>query len=488
MCGIVGMAGKLTSQHKDIMSAMLTVCSLRGMHSTGVFMVKGKDHDITVAKTVGPPIELFNTLKYDRMIAYDSTVLAGHCRAATSGPISRQTAHPFENDGLVGMHNGTLQNWRSTLDDSSYFDVDSECLLHNIALHGVEKVIPKIKGAYALVWYDKTTNTINFLKNSQRPLWTAMTKDKDVLFWASEYWMLDMLRSEHGKRQEFQMDKEENQFFPLPDDTLTRFRIDTSKEATKVFTKLQSKVIEGDSSKPTYTAPFQGRTTTTSNSNTGYWGYDDQHWSKVWQDEEWKEWDRTHNNPTPLLITDLTKVKKEEPSLMESFKNKLLNRHTPSTSNKVTQIGPIPKQDLKETTVGDKTNILTASTSATDTSLPNLRRTVRGSSKSSPHRLTNTLTLVSNNKDAGSVKSKKPGDLSVPLCQPSHPDHNFNGAKWSFKQFTQHTGGSCCNCDNPLTEEDFDNNNTTIAWLTRDAFMCSDCNTVPLLKNIQQKV
>lgn len=494
MCGIVGMAGKLASNHKDIMSNLLTVCSLRGMHSTGVFMVKGKDHDISVAKVVGPPVELFNTVTYDRATTYNASILAGHCRAATAGAVNRRNAHPFENDALVGMHNGTLQNWRSTLDDATYFDVDSECLLHNIGLHGPDKVLSKTRGAYALVWFDKARAELNFIRNSQRPLYWCQTKDKEVIFWASEYWMLDMLRSEHGKNQEFWEDKDGDMFFSVPKDTLVRYKIDISPQAKKVFTKMPSRTIEGDSSQPTYKAPFHqtGSTTTGTGtppttpqvplitpSSSANKTDEELHWSKVWQDQEWIEWDKA-NNPPPL-ITDQQEVKERGRSLREIFKDRLLKKHTSLTSNRITQIGPIPRQRaaVVTTVVGNK-NTLTSSTKDTEPLLLTASSVVRNSSRRTPTPRTNTLTLVSNNKDDTSESSKKLLDMFVNLNTPQHPSINFNGRKTHFDEFYHNTGGCCCSCDQVITQEDFFEETTSIAWVATDSFICNDCNTIPL--------
>jgi len=53
-------------------------------------------------------------------------------------------------------------------------------------------------GAWALVWWDKGEETLNFLRNKERPLWIAFTKSNDTLFWASELWMLEGVLRRNG--------------------------------------------------------------------------------------------------------------------------------------------------------------------------------------------------------------------------------------------------------------------------------------------------
>lgn len=115
--------------------------------------------------------------------------LIGHNRSATVGKIVRKNAHPFEFDKVVGVHNGTLRN-KWVLEKHGDYDTDSEALYANINHYGVEAAIEKLDGAYTLVWYDKEDTTINFLRNKERPLYVVFSKDKKLVFWASEKWML----------------------------------------------------------------------------------------------------------------------------------------------------------------------------------------------------------------------------------------------------------------------------------------------------------
>lgn len=190
MCGIVGVAGAVTFKEEGIFKQLLVIDSLRGEDSTGVASVS-RMRDVNVVKSVGDPFQLFETRGFTDIMKTNNNVLIGHNRYATVGRISRKTAHPFEFSKVVGVHNGTLKN-KYSLHKGSDFDVDSEALYHHINEKGLEDAIDVAEGAYALVWYNKEKDTLNFLRNKERPLFTVLTEDKRCLYWASEAWMLEV--------------------------------------------------------------------------------------------------------------------------------------------------------------------------------------------------------------------------------------------------------------------------------------------------------
>jgi hypothetical protein len=198
------MAGDLNVQHEKVLRTMLVLDSLRGEDSTGVATIgKFIGADVRIAKQVGDPFQLFDHKSYDAAFKSTSRVMIGHNRYATVGGVSRQTAHPFENDLLVGAHNGTLKN-KWVLDKHQNFKVDSENLYHHISKFGLADALRIIDGAWALTWWDKEEETLNLLRNKERPLFWCVSRDaKDqedgkVFFWASEAWMLNVALNRHG--------------------------------------------------------------------------------------------------------------------------------------------------------------------------------------------------------------------------------------------------------------------------------------------------
>lgn len=205
MCGLIGCAGQISAKEEKIFKQLLILDTLRGEDSTGVASIN-LNGDVSVAKVVGDPFQLFDTSAYTAITRTSNRVLIGHNRYATQGKVSRKNAHPFELDTLVGAHNGTLTNkWE--LKNGSKYDVDSEALYNDIEELGLEQAIGKAKGAWALVWWDKATSKLNFLRNKERPLHYIYSKDKKVMFWASEAWMLTAIINregyEHGPINEF---------------------------------------------------------------------------------------------------------------------------------------------------------------------------------------------------------------------------------------------------------------------------------------------
>lgn len=196
MCGLIGAAGQLTAKEEKMVRTMLVLDTVRGEDSTGVAIIP-RIGDITVAKELGNPYELFESRKYIAGMRKANRVIIGHNRFATSGGVSRHTAHPFDFESLVGCHNGTLTNkWR--LDDASFFKVDSENLYHHMEKNGLRALLDIMEGAWALVWWNKENETLNFLRNKERPFYMAPNKEGTCVFWASEEWMLDIAAAKSG--------------------------------------------------------------------------------------------------------------------------------------------------------------------------------------------------------------------------------------------------------------------------------------------------
>ena len=121
----------------------------------------------------------------------DLQALLGHNRKSTFGNISDENSHPFIYGDIYLLHNGTLTG--GILKYKEY-NVDSEYVadMLNKHLSNPEKALEMITGAYSLVWYNLKTDTINFARNNQRPMFFANTK-RGSLVYASEMKMIDWI-------------------------------------------------------------------------------------------------------------------------------------------------------------------------------------------------------------------------------------------------------------------------------------------------------
>lgn len=203
MCGIFGLingkkARTVNNSLCNVLADSLVANSLRGFDSTGLFQVDNKLTYIHKAAVSGTVFRADATTKRylddaDRAIA---TVF--HNRAATKGAVIEANAHPFEhvsedNNYLIGVHNGTLNNWEN-LHSAKGYSVDSDWALGEICSLGLDGALPKIDGAYVFVWHeDKNPKAINFLRNYQRPMYVVYVKHVDRMLFASEYLMLQWL-------------------------------------------------------------------------------------------------------------------------------------------------------------------------------------------------------------------------------------------------------------------------------------------------------
>jgi hypothetical protein len=206
MCGIVGFVGKpksnpVPSSRGDWFEEALVCDVLRGMDSTGVVSVSTEGVVTTGKKAIWSP-DYIGTRSYERVrrTFSDAQFLIGHNRKATTGSLGNDGAHPFTHGHITLVHNGSLaQTWRSDLGVFNMgFDVDSEAIAYALSQAPAEEVIPKIRGAFALVWYDAELKALRFVRNDDRPLHLSYNEGKDYFMFASEGGMIDWLATRNG--------------------------------------------------------------------------------------------------------------------------------------------------------------------------------------------------------------------------------------------------------------------------------------------------
>ena len=210
MCGLVAMVtkGKYGFQYKDkaMFEQMLYADALRGEDSTGVFSVNkyGNLKMLKSAKTSADFIRTKGFQDFSDKIFAESRMVVGHNRASTRGATIEENAHPFIEDHICLVHNGTLHTHKELADTT----VDSHAIATAIAKEGYQAVLPKINGAFALIWYDAKLKKMFVARNKDRPLWVLQTKEADYI--ASEpdmlQWIYKRVYGKVGEAKFFSVD------------------------------------------------------------------------------------------------------------------------------------------------------------------------------------------------------------------------------------------------------------------------------------------
>jgi len=195
MCGIVGMVTSkdlgFTTVEQRIFSQLLWADTLRGDDSTGVFGIN-KYGNLDYIKNKGHAGELIatpNFREFKENIYSDYHMVVGHNRKATKGMVTDENAHPFIEQNVALVHNGTLLTHAHLTQET--VTVDSHAILHSIVERGYEETLKEINGAFALAWYDANDKTLRVIRNDQRPLFIASTVG--AWFFASEKGMLEWI-------------------------------------------------------------------------------------------------------------------------------------------------------------------------------------------------------------------------------------------------------------------------------------------------------
>lgn len=440
------MAGKLTNQHNAVFNNMLTVCQLRGKDATGVIRIK-PDNDYEFVKRVGTPEILLDTKSYDKQIMSGPTkALIGHCRAKTVGLNTNKNAHPFDFDKVIGVHNGTLKGHYQH-EGWAKIDVDSELLYYHIDKVGIEEALPTFDadGAWALVFWNKEDNTINFIRNKERPLWFTHSKNLDILLWASEPWMLSAaMRS----IDEWEPEEGNARRWELPVDTLYSFSLDHAATGKEVLTMKQPKEIKGKEVRA-----YSG--------NSHGW-----HGGRKWVNGKWVDsnemttlggptgnskggqvvhpFQRVGETPADRLddtLDDLHKTSQNRARLL-ALRERIRSQDASSTTNTSASAA---KSSLLNSSGTPMASTNTGSGPRQILSLPS-----PSSKASQQDSNVSTLSLPDGNTCSSRSKLSVSKVSHRQVLGQNYITDNKTGREFGEERFEQETNAVCCHCENPI--------------------------------------
>jgi len=206
MCGIVGYISQNDNIYVEpklhFMRYALALDTLRGEDSTGIITLS-KRFKVNTLKTTIPGDRFVHHKDYQKGLTAGWAKI-GHNRAATRGKVNVDNAHPFTFKTVTMVHNGTLRDGGFSLPtyDAKIGEVDSMQIAHALAEHAPEecgKVLSEIHGSYALVWTDTRDESINMVRNSERPLHFTWNNNKDMMWFMSDGHHLHSINKSFGQ-------------------------------------------------------------------------------------------------------------------------------------------------------------------------------------------------------------------------------------------------------------------------------------------------
>lgn len=180
MCGLIGIIPIKNSYISQAMTVvfeqLIWVGALRGWNGTGVFKLN-HNNIVEYLKVPHAPPEFFEAVDQYKYSLFGQ-LLVGHNRATTKGQNIYEHTHPFQEEHITLVHNGTLYNHKDLGDK----EVDSHVICQMLSKHkSPQDLVDDIEGAYALIWYDNKVKRLFALRNKERPLHIIKTQDYFIL-------------------------------------------------------------------------------------------------------------------------------------------------------------------------------------------------------------------------------------------------------------------------------------------------------------------
>ncbi len=219
MCGIFGLFvsnnSKISPSHvKNIVNNLFRLSESRGKEAAGIAL---KTHNsIYVLKEPLPASSLIKSKKYQDILeksfvnwTSDSSLplsIICHSRLVTNGQSELNSNNqPVIKDGSIGVHNGIIVNdkeiWVRFPEIKKQFDVDTEAFLGlfqvfrkrtGSLMHAAQNTFETIRGSASVVILFDDSH-YSFIGTNTGSLFLSLSKDKSLLIFASEKYILKEL-------------------------------------------------------------------------------------------------------------------------------------------------------------------------------------------------------------------------------------------------------------------------------------------------------
>lgn len=198
MCGLFGYLKKSdTNSSSQLISAIKSgayISGLRGQDGAGMFSLS-EENCLYYKKPFGISDFLDTSVASSILASIASiNVLAYHTRKTTSGKNTQDATHPYINNSIIMMHNGSADKVGDEyFPHNKGFYSDSFWLSTKLdeATKDYKKFFESFVGEYALVWGELATKDFYIARNKDRPL-SYIELDTGYLY-ASEASLLEYL-------------------------------------------------------------------------------------------------------------------------------------------------------------------------------------------------------------------------------------------------------------------------------------------------------
>lgn len=313
MCGILGYMTLTDIAFEAAKDKFFTegtfVNTLRGADSTGYMAVSEEFHWEWAKHTVSG--SKFVQTKDFRERTVRSWCGVAHNRSATVGKIEVDNAHPFHHDTILLVHNGTLRNTTVLPYSKPGLQVDSDKIAFNLSQvepDDAYKIIEKLCGAFALVWFDTRDKSINMVRNSERPFHMGLNRAGTLLYFASDGHMLRFVA-----QRSWAHDARPHKIWQLGTHNILKYKKGSLVPQVRQITPF------------TFAAPIRGSGSSSStagfihDSNTQW---DEEDWAGTWADQRGHGRSKTHTVTKIPYKTQVT-VNGEQIPVPESHKTML---------------------------------------------------------------------------------------------------------------------------------------------------------------------